>query len=67
MSQNSWAYRDCTDKRCISGALCRQAACGQYTIICKGLTNTDWPDGTCKFYKTPEQYAKEQEEMNERR
>lgn len=64
MSAKAWTYRDCTDKRCIRGQLCRAAACGQYTIVCRALTDPDFKTGICPFYKTRLQYAEEYERTN---
>lgn len=64
MSRGKRTYGDCTDKRCLKGPMCRQAAWGQYSIICLGLADPYFEDGVCKFYKTKKQYAEEYRETN---
>lgn len=64
MSHERWLEADCTDKRCLRGEMCRQAAWGQYTIVCKALNDTHFKDGVCPFYKTKQQYAEEYEASN---
>ncbi len=64
MSQGKWIPKDCTDKRCLKGTMCRQAAWGQYTIVCKALNNPFFEDGVCPFYKTRQQYAEEYKASN---